>query len=245
MDLFGFVEECAAIGMDGVELLGVHFASTDKDYLRDLKLACAGRYLSIAMVSAGGHLTVSDDAAREAEVAELERWFDVAAFMGAPRLRFFCGSGEELAAGGEALYGKVLQAMRRVVAFGQARGIVAALENHGGTTAEQLLRFRSDISDPWFAFALDTGNFPPTSRVGPSTYASIEHTAPHATIVHAKFFNVLEDGRDRDFDWERIGGILRNAGFRGFLSVEYEGEDPDELGVMKRIATYVRDLSRR
>lgn len=242
MDLFRFVEECASLGLHGVELLSNHFVSTERDYLRSLKLACVRRHLTIAMVSAGGHLTVSDDATREAEVAELERWFDVAAFMGAPRLRFFCGRGDELAAGGEALYARVLDAMQRIVAFGEARGIVAALENHGGTTVEDLLRFRRDIASPWFAFTLDTGNFPPASRVGPNTYACIERAAPHAAIVHAKFFDVLPDGRDRDFDWERIRGILRDSGFRGFLSIEYEGRDPDEMSVMKRISGYLREL---
>lgn len=242
MDMFGFIEECAHLGMDGVELLCEHFASTDTDYLRKLKHACTSRYLSIAMVSAGGHLTVPDDAQREADVAEICRWIEVAAVLGAPRLRFFCGSGDELASGGEELYGKVMGAVKQIVAMAGEKGIVAALENHGGTNADQLLRFRQDIDSAWFAFTVDTGNFPPTSAVGPGTYSSIERAAPYASIVHAKFFNVLKDGRDRDFDWERIHAILKGAGFRGFLSVEYEGEDSDEIAVLRRIAPYLRTL---
>jgi sugar phosphate isomerase/epimerase len=103
MDLIGFVEECAALGLDGVELLGPHFESKDTAYLRELKRACTSRFLTIGMVSAGGHLTVQDDARREADVEEIAQWLEVAAWLGAPRLRFFCGSGEELAAGGEEL----------------------------------------------------------------------------------------------------------------------------------------------
>ena len=242
MDLFGFIRECADLKLDGVELLGHHFPATDCDTLRKIKYACTSRYLTIAMVSADGHLTVDDDAQRAAEVEKIGRWLDVAVTLGAPRIRFFCGSGKELAAGGDALYARVLPAMKRVVAMAEAKGIVAALENHGGADADQLLRFHRDINSPWFAFTLDTGNFPPTSAVGPDTYASIERTAPHASIIHAKFFNVLEDGSDRDFDWPRIRAILDGAGFRGFLSVEYEGQDSDEIAVMRRIASYVRAL---
>lgn len=242
MDMFGFIEECANLGLDGVELLANHFESREISYLRELRYACTSRYLSIAMVSAGGHLTVQDDAERDADVQEIGEWIETASRLGAPRVRFFCGSGEELAAGGDKLYGKVLACMKRIAAMAEEKCIIAALENHGGTTAEQLLRFHRDVNSQWFAFTLDTGNFPPTSAVGPNTYAAIEQAAPHASIVHAKFFNVLEDGRDCDFDWERIHSILQRAGFRGFLSVEYEGGDPDEIAVMRRIARYLRTL---
>ncbi len=242
LDQLGWVRECAALGLDGVELLYLHFPSTERDYLVQLKKACADHFLSIAMLSAGGHLTVADDAQRAAEVAEIGRWVEVAAFMGAPCVRFFCGQGAELEAGGAPLYQKVLQAVKEVVRMGRRHGIVMAMENHGGTTADQLLALQRDVQDEFFKFTLDTGNFPPTSQVGPETYTSIERCASLAAIVHAKFFNVLPDGRDRDFDWTRIRTILDKVGFRGFLSVEYEGDDPDEVAVLRRIAGYLKTL---
>jgi L-ribulose-5-phosphate 3-epimerase len=157
-------------------------------------------------------------------------------------VRFFCGSGDELAAGGPALYAKVRQAMQEIAAIGEKRGIVMALENHGGTTADQVLSLHSDVNSPYLKFTLDTGNFPPTSHVGPETYRSHERCAPHAAIVHAKFFTVNADGTDSEFDWRRIHGTLAKAGFRGFLSVEYEGTDGDELAVVGRITKFLRTL---
>lgn len=242
MDQLAWVQQCARLGLDGVELLFVHFPSTDADYLRTLKKACTDRYLTIAMVSAGGHLTVSDDAKRAADVKDIAKWVGVAEFLGAPCVRFFCGSGKELDAGGPALYAKVKAAMQEIAAIGQKKGIVMALENHGGTTAEQLLSLHRDVNSPFLKFTLDTGNFPPTSQVGPETYTSIERCAPQAAIVHAKFFNVNTDGSDRDFDWPKIHRILAQAGFRGFLSVEYEGDDSDEVAVMERIARLLPTL---
>lgn len=242
LDLMGFVQHCADLELDGVELLGRHFQSTQKDYLISLKKACTDRYLTIAMVSAGGHLTVDDDAKRAEEVDDIRKWTEVAAFMGAPLVRFFCGSGQELQAGGATLYAKVLAAMKQVAEFGRQYGIVMSLENHGGTTADQVLSLIRDVDSPFVKLTLDTGNFPPTSQVGPQTYASIERCAPHAAIAHAKFFNVRPDGMDADFDWPRIHGILRAAGFNGFLSIEYEGKDGDEPAVMKRIAPYLKTL---
>ena len=118
MDQLAWINECAALGLDGVELLGGHFPSTDRDYLTRLKKTCADRFLTIAMVSANGHLTVSDDAQRAADVAAIGRWVQVAAFLGAPCVRFFCGSGAELQAGGPALYAKVKAAMQQVAELG-------------------------------------------------------------------------------------------------------------------------------
>lgn len=242
MDQLSWIAECAKNGLDGVELLFCHFPSVEKDYLIKVKKACADNYLTIAMVSAGGHLTVEDDAKREAEIKDIEKWADIACFMGAPCVRFFCGSGAELAAGGDKLYGKVKTAIAKIADCGAERGIVMAMENHGGTTASQLLSFIKDINHPFLKFTLDTGNFPPTSQVGPETYSSIEKCVPHAAIVHAKFFNVLPDGADKDFDWLKIHGILKKANFNGFLSVEYEGSDENEVESVKRISGFLKKL---
>jgi sugar phosphate isomerase/epimerase len=99
-----------------------------------------------------------------------------------------------------------------------------------------------DVNHPFLKFTLDTGNFPPTSQVGPETYSSIEKCAPHAAIVHAKFFNVQPDGSDRDFDWLKIDAILKKTAFNGFLSVEYEGMDDNEVEAVKKIAGFLKRL---
>lgn len=242
MNQMSWLKQCAALELDGVELLGHHFPSQDREYLVPLKKACADLYLTIAMVSASSHLTVSDDAERANEVAKIGQWVETAAFLGAPLVRFFCGSGPELEAGGPELYRKVVASLKQVCELGRKHGIVMALENHGNTTADQLLSLHRDVASDYLKFTLDTGNFPPHSTVGPSTYPSIQRCAHLAAIVHAKFFNVAPDGADKDFDWRKIRQILAGAGFRGFLSIEYEGDDADEPAVVRRIAGFLKTL---
>ena len=220
MDLFGWLDECARLELDGVELLEDHIPSTEGSFLRRVKKACTDRFLTIAMVSAGGHLTTSDDAQRRRDVEEIGKWMDAALYLGAPLVRFFCGSGSELEAGGKPLYAKVLAAMKEVAALGEQRGIVAALENHGGTTADQLLSLRRDVNSPWFAFTLDVGNFPPASRVGPDTYTSIERCAPHAAIVHGQ---VLQRPRRRARRRLRLGPHPRHPAKRRIPRVSLRG----------------------
>jgi sugar phosphate isomerase/epimerase len=242
MDQLAWLRECADLGLDGVELLGRHFPNTDHEYLITVKKACVDMYLNIAMVSAGGNLTTSDDALRQQEVQDICRWVDIAAFLGAPLVRFFCGKGQELTDGGPALFAKVQAAMLQICQYGQKHGIVMALENHGGTTADQVLSLQHDVNHPFLKFTLDTGNFPPTSQVGPETYTSIARCATQAAIVHAKFFDVNADGTDGRFDWTKIHQALKQAGFRGFLSIEYEGKDGDEVAVVRRVAKYLSTL---
>lgn len=242
MDQMSWLKECASMKLDGVELLSNHFPSTEKDYLVRLKKACTDLYLDVAVVSGPGHLTTSDDAKRAAEVATIEKWIEVGQFMGSQVVRFFCGRGAELEAGGKELYSKVVESLHKIMAKAAQYGITMAMENHGGTTADQLLSLVKDVGSEYFKFTLDTGNFPPASKVGPATYTSIERCAPLAAIVHAKFFNVQADGTDADFDWKKIHGLLAGAGFRGFLSIEYEGPSDDEVGSVRRAAKYLNTL---
>lgn len=242
MDQIAWVRECAALGLDGIELLGYHFPRTDRAYLVELKKLCADLYLTIAMVSAEGYFTGPDDARRQKEIESIRQWVEIAEFLGAPRVRFFCGKSAELLAGGPVLFKKVVKALSDVAAIGAEHGIVMALENHSGMTADQLLAILDAVNSPWLKLNLDTGNFPPTEKATTEAYAAIERCAPHAAIVHAKFLNVKPDGSDGEFDFKRIHGLLERAGFRGFLSVEYEGKDADEVAAMRRIAGFIKTL---
>lgn len=242
MDQMSWLKTCAKLGLDGVELLGGQFPGIDHDYLVDLKRTCAELNLTIAMVSADGHLTGIDDAERDKEVSDIIKWIEVAQFLGAPRVRFFCGPAEELDAGEDELYEKVKAAIGKIVSVAAENNIVMGLENHSGVKADRLLAMLDDVGSEFFKLTLDTGNFPPTSHVGPETYSSIERCAPHATIVHAKFMDINEDGSDCEFDWRKIHGILKKVGYEGFLSIEYEGADADEAKCVKRIVKFLRSL---
>jgi sugar phosphate isomerase/epimerase len=52
---------------------------------------------------------------------------------------------------------------------------------------------------------------------------------------------VAPDGRDRLVDQEAVIAELRQAGYTGCLSIEYEGEEPPESAVPRAVA-YMRRL---
>ncbi len=110
-------------------------------------------------------------------------------------------------------------------------GVMLALENHWGLTTrpENLLRIIQGIRSPWLGVNLDTGNFPG------EPYAGLEKLAPHAVIVQAKTYYGGGEWYTLDLDYPRIAGILRGAGFQGYVSLEMEGKEPAETAVPKSL----------
>lgn len=246
--------------LDGVELLDLHFPTTDRDYLREIKKTCTDRHLTISCVSVSNDFGVADAEARHQELAKVKEWVDVASFLGAPVLRVFAGwtsPEEEAQASGGGLLGRLRRLLRlradpkqqrwsdamadlRACAdYAGERGVALGLENHDGRglvgTAEDVERCLHDVGSPWLRLNLDTGDY--------GDLESIRQTLPHAVHVHAKLYEVDEEGVERRLDWTGIMGILSRGRYRGFLSIEYEGEE-DPVAAVPRATRYLRRLMR-
>ena len=108
-----------------------------------------------------------------------------------------------------------------------------ALENHGGptTTAEGMLAFVQDVQSPWFGVNLDTGNF--SSR---DPYHEIAELAPYALNVQVKAVISDPDQNKHPSDFPRLAKILRDAGYRGYIVLEYEESGDPRVECPKYIA---------
>ncbi|MCX5642250.1 MAG: sugar phosphate isomerase/epimerase [Candidatus Omnitrophica bacterium] len=234
LDQLSWIEKCAReLELDGVELLDIHFPSVEKEYLRKLKKKIIDLGLTIAAVSASNHFTTPDDAKLRQEVAKVKKWADVSAYLGAPVLRCFAGSGQELA--DPAIFKQTAAALKECADYCRDNhGIVLAMENHGGTSAEQILGLVKTVDSEWFRLTLDTGNF------SEDPYGSIRKTAPLAVFVHAKTYDIDERGNEKQLDYDRIFRIFREVSYQGFLSLEYEGTAEEELMIPKSIVLLKR-----
>lgn len=230
----GWIEKCAQeLKLDGVELLDVHFPSTEASYLKEIKKMIIDRGLTISCVSVNNHFTGSEERERQENIDKVKKWVDIASYMGAPILRVFAGVAKELSQA--EMWDKVIKCLRECADYGEARGIVLGLENHGGFSVEEVLRMVKETSSEWLRLTLDTGNFPG------DPYESIRKTAPLAVIVHAKLYELDKDGKEKRLDYEQIISILRERNYLGFLSIEFEGE-PEELSFMPRGVAYLREV---
>ena len=232
----GIFDTCADLGIDGVELLGVHVQ--DGVDLHRLKATAARYGIAFVSVSANHNFVQPDPAKRTAEIDTVAGWVDAAHEVGAPFVRAFGGRwntrqwhdfmehrGEEPPLPGHTEdegYAWSVEAFKIAGYYAGRKGIALAVENHWGLTgtAEGVLRILRETGSPWLRVALDTGNFPYVA----DPYQEMARLAPHAAMVHAKtyFGGGLHYSFDTDF--KRVGRILADAGFRGYVSIEHEGK---------------------
>jgi sugar phosphate isomerase/epimerase len=235
-DLFEFVNMAADMGLDGVEPTSYYFPSdvTD-DYLNRLKLHAFTLGLDISGTAIGNNFCLPPGSKRDEEISKTLRWIDRAAELDAPVIRIFAGNVPKGSTEEQAV-AWAIDGIKAVLPQAVKRGIVLALENHGGITArpEQILKLVKAIESPNFGVNLDTGNFR-----GGDPYAEIAELAPYAMNVQVKT-EVQRAGsrKEEDADLARIIAILREARYSGYVVLEYEGdEDP-----LKAIPRYIKTL---
>jgi len=102
-----------------------------------------------------------------------------------------------------------------------------------GRTPEGVLRVVRAINSPWLQVTLDTGNFLE------DPYPKLEMIAPYAVLVQAKTYFGGGLWYTLDLDNDRIAEMLHRHGYKGYISLEYEGKD-DPLAAVPRSLAVLR-----
>ncbi|MDX1962490.1 MAG: sugar phosphate isomerase/epimerase family protein [Pirellulales bacterium] len=222
--LYDFVDDCARLGCHGTELTSYYFSPTvTAAELQNLRRHCFRQGLEVSGTAVGNDFGKADKTARDAEIASVKTWIDRAALLGAPVIRIFAGNlpgGTDHTAG----IAQIVSCIEECCDYAGRHGIHLALENHGGptATAEGLLEIVRRVNSPWFGVNLDTGNFH-----SENLYDELARCAPYALNVQVKVATSGPDGKKTPTDYPRLGKILRDAGYRGYVVLEYEeGGDP-------------------
>jgi sugar phosphate isomerase/epimerase len=111
-------------------------------------------------------------------------------------------------------------------------GVTLGLENHWGLgrTPEGVLKIVDQINSPWLQVTMDTGNFLE------DPYERLEKLAPRTVLVQSKTYYGGGLWYTLDLDNDRIAAMLRKYGYRGYVSLEFEGKEDPRTGVSKSIA---------
>ena len=158
-------------------------------------------------------------------------WVDIAAFLGAKTIRVNAageGTAEEIAA-------NAVDGLSKLGEYGASKGIQVVVENHGGYSSDGkwLSGVMEKVGMDNVGTLPDFGNF--CVQYGDDgcaeeydRYLGMEEIMPFAKGVSAKS-NVFDaDGNEANMDYLRIMKIVKAAGFKGYVGIEYEGAELSE-----------------
>jgi sugar phosphate isomerase/epimerase len=225
--------QAAALGVSSLEICQFHFPTTAPEYLDELcgRFEAAGvRFLTLLIDA--GDITASDPAARERELAGIERWIDVAARSGARQARVIAGDARA-DPGGAALRASI-DGLSRLAAHGRRRGVGVITENWRQlATAPADLLAILDGAGGTVGLCADFGNYK-----GPDKYDDLRAILPRAGTIHAKAHFSAPGVMDAE-DFRRCLDLARAAGFGGEYVLIFDGPG-DERASLAQMAEFVR-----
>ena len=222
MTLDDFIERAAAWEVDAVELTSYYFPPDfTPAYVAGLKRHCHLLGLDVSTTPIRNTFTYPAGPEREKEIAHVKRWLDVAADLGSPAIRIFAGDAQKGQPEAEARRNCV-ESIEACADHAARRGVFLALENHGGVVAEPdgLLEIVKAVKSDWFGVNLDTGNFH-----GVDPYADLARCVPYAVTVQVKVEMQAKGGPKQEADLGRLVRLLKDGGYRGYVTLEYEAAE--------------------
>lgn len=222
-------------GLEGIEYVNqFYFDTLDDKLVSELKNRADGEGVAslLIMVDREGALGAPDEAARRMAVENHYRWADAAHALGCHSIRVNAqseGSWDEqmkLAADG----------LNRLAEYCGVLDLNVLVENHGGlsSNAGWLAGVMKTADNPRVGTLPDFGNFVIDRETGEryDRYRGMAELMPWARAVSAKSYAFDESGEETSMDYARIMGIVADAGYRGWVGVEYEGDaHPEEEGI--------------
>jgi sugar phosphate isomerase/epimerase len=187
----------------------------------------------LIMVDRQGDLGNPDKRLRAEAVDNHRRWLEVAARLGCHAIRVNAksvGSDEEQAR-------LVADGLASVCVHGAEEGLSVLVENHGGLSSrpDWLMGVIESVGMDNCGTLPDFGNFWDEDV---DRYEAVRAMMPAAKAVSAKSNHFTAKGAERDIDYEQMLTIVKNAGYSGYVGIEFEGPDMPEIEGVQR----TRDL---
>lgn len=224
-------------GLDGLDTTVYWFPDTSDQYLANLRRTAYKNAVSLYSIAVRIRLAQPTPDLQNAELESFKKWVDVAEKVGATHIRVFGGAIPKGATEAQAI-GWAVELLKRCAEYSGNKGIFVGVEDDGGltTTAEPTVQIVKQTDSPWAGINLDTGNFPKNG------YSQVAMCIPYATSVHFKSHIANESGTKEKADWDRLIRMFSTAGYKGYLSLEYENVDDAEAEIPKLAADLRRKI---
>jgi len=252
------IEKCidlaAEMGFDGIDVLHIQMDREDDQYLQELKQRALINGIALCGLSIHQGFVTPDKEKRQQNIDHTIDMIEMAYKLGIPCMRLNTGRWRTTKSFDELMknrgiepplpgyqeedgYPWVVESIEKCLPTAEKCGVTLALENHWGLgrTPEGLLRIVREVDSPWLQILMDTGNFLE------EPYDKLKMIAPHTVFVQAKTYYGGGTYYTLDLDYARIANILQSVNYRGYISVEFEGEEdfrtaiPKSLSLMRKV----------
>ena len=185
----------------------------------------------LIMIDGEGDLAHADNVKRDSAILKHTRWVKAAAALGCTSVRvnltpYVKGDNEKL------WHDMSVDGLGRLADIGAEHNINVIVENHGGISSngKKLAAVLKEVNKDNCGALPDFGNFcidgSPTGDCKESydRYIGVTELMPFAKGVSAKSYDFDEEGNETTIDYTRMLQIVKDAGYNGYIGVEYEGE---------------------
>ncbi|MCS6969131.1 MAG: sugar phosphate isomerase/epimerase family protein [Cytophagales bacterium] len=225
--------------IEAVEYVSIFYKDKAKDtaYLAELKKRCQdnGVVSVLIMVDAEGNLGDADAKKRMQAVENHYKWIEAAKFLGCHSIRVNA-YGEGTA---EQVKQNAIDGLTKLTEFGIKHDINVIVENHGNYSsngkwlAEVISTVNKNLNTDRCGTLPDFGNFCTKYKNNRwedgcqeeyDRYLGVSELMPFAKGVSAKSYDFDQQGNETKIDYRRMLQIVKQAGYTGYIGVEYEGK---------------------
>jgi sugar phosphate isomerase/epimerase len=246
---FHFAAQAKEMGFEGLEYVSqLYNAEIEKlgfDAVIDSLLLLSKKEKMqnvLIMVDNEGDLADPNEAVRDAAVENHKKWIDAAAKLGAHAIRVNTfGTNDP-----EIWKTSVVDGLQKLSTYAATKNINVLCENHGwlSSDAEKLMQAIKDVNMANCGTLPDFGNWCTKRKDKTAKWGECEEVYPDkykgtalmmaaAKAVSAKSYDFDENGNETTIDYTKMLQIVKDAGYTGFVGVEYEGSRLDETSGIK------------
>ena len=236
-------------GIDAIEYVNSFFfeKAEDKSYLREMKNRADdyGVKSLLIMCDNEGSLGDPNNQKRQKAVENHYKWHEAAKYLGCHSIRvnaYLTESLHGLEVGDYTKTGSyenqvslAADGLRKLTEFGANIGINTIVENHGGLSSDGawLASVMKAVDHPMCGTLPDFGNFRIKGDRWYDRYKGVKELMPFAKAVSAKSHDFDSNGNETQTDFFRMMDIVIDAGYNGYVGIEYEGSEMDEMSGIK------------
>ncbi len=232
-------------GIEGIEYVNQFFKdkANDKAYLAELNKRAADNGVTqlLIMIDGEGQLGAAKLSERSKAVENHYKWIEAAKELGCHSIRVNAGSSGSY----EDQIHRAADGLRALTEFGAKHDINVIVENHGGLSSngEWLSTVIKKVDHPRCGTLPDFGNFAIDRSKDEwyDRYQGTKELMPFAKAVSAKthdfdeskpFFTV-DTRSGKETDYVKMLKIVADAGYEGWIGIEYEGSKLNEFAGIK------------